>query len=172
MLIIAESSVYVYFNNVPKALATLTIAAQKDSTNHFVYNALGANYQKIYEDTLQPIKIRNESYIKAENSYKKAIELKPDFIDAYINFASMYFNAAVPLAIKAKGLPLEQKELYAKLTADANKSYNLALPYLLKANELQPNDVNTLNSLRQIYISIEDKEKLKAIQVKINELRK
>ena len=172
VLTLAESNVYIFFNDVPKALSTLTIASQKDSTNHFVFGALGSNYQKIFEDTLLPIKLRNESFVKAEIAYKKSIALKPDFFDAYINFASMYFNAAVPLAIKANGLPLEQKELYAKLTADANKSYLLALPYLIKANELQPNDVNTLNSLRQIYISIEDKEKLKVIQLKMNELRK
>ncbi|MFZ4522940.1 MAG: tetratricopeptide repeat protein [Bacteroidales bacterium] len=172
VLILAESDVYNYFNDVDKAIATLTLASKKDSTNHLVFMALGSNYQKIYEDTVKPAQMRNDSYLNAEKAYKKAIELKPDFSEAYFNFASLYFNAAVPLAIKANGLPLEQKEQYAKLTADANKMYALALPHLKKFDELQPNDLTTLNLLRQIYSSFDDKENLKAIQKKISDLRK
>jgi tetratricopeptide (TPR) repeat protein len=55
---------------------------------------------------------------------------------------------------------------------EANSYYKLALPYLKKADELQPNDLNTLNSLRQIYSSLGDSENLKAIQAKILQLRK
>jgi Flp pilus assembly protein TadD len=39
---------------------------------------------------------------------------------------------------------------------EANGYYKLALPHLKKADELQPNDLNTLNSLRQIYSSLGD----------------
>ena len=169
---LSESNVYIFFNNVPKALATLNIAAQKDSTNYLVFNAIGINYQKIYEDTLQAQASRNEAYTRSEAAYMKAIKLKPDFYDVQLNIASLYFNSAVPIALKANGLPLEQKEAYDKLTAEANKYYKLALPYLTKADELQPNDLNTLNSLRQSYSSLGDTENLKIVQKKILELRK
>jgi hypothetical protein len=171
-LTLSESNVYIYFNDVPKALATLGLAAQKDSTNYFVFNAIGINYQKIYEDTLQPIALRNDAYKKSETAYLKAIKLKPDFYDVELNIASLYFNSAVPLALKANSLPLEQKDEYDKLVGEANSYYKLALPYLKKADELQPNDLNTLNSLRQIYSSLGDNENLKIVQAKILELRK
>jgi tetratricopeptide (TPR) repeat protein len=67
---------------------------------------------------------------------------------------------------------LDAKDEYDRLLADANSFYKLALPYLKKADELQPNDLNTLNSLRQIYSSLGDKENLKIVQEKILELRK
>jgi tetratricopeptide (TPR) repeat protein len=169
---LSESNVYIFFSDVPKALSTLNIAAQKDSTNYLVFNAIGNNYQKIYEDTLQKPANRADAYKKSEAAYLKAIKLKPDFYDVEINIASLYFNSAVPIALKANGLPLDAKDEYDRLVADANNFYKLALPYLKKADELQPNDLNTLNSLRQIYSSLGDKENLKVIQAKILELRK
>jgi hypothetical protein len=169
---LSESNVYIYFNDVPRALSTLSIAAQKDSNNYFVFNAIGLNYQKIYEDTLQSAAARNDAYKKSESAYLRAIKLKPDFYDVELNIASLYFNSAVPLALKANGLPLEQKDAYDKLVGEANNYYKLALPYLKKADELQPNDLNTLNSLRQIYSSLGDTENLKVIQAKILQLRK
>jgi len=169
---LSESNVYIFFSDVPKALSTLNIAAQKDSTNYLVFNAIGINYQKIFEDTLQKKADRVDAYKKSEAAYLKAIKLNPEFYDVELNIASLYFNSAVPIALKANGLPLDAKDEYEKLEADANSFYKLALPYLKKADELQPNDLNTLNSLRQIYSSLGDKENLKVVQAKILELRK
>ena len=171
-LTLTESNVYISFNDVPKALATLSLAARKDSTNYLVFNAIGINYQKIYEDTLQSKAVRDQAFTKSEDAYLKAVKLKPDYYDVQLNFASLYFNSAVPLALKANALPLDAKDLYDKLEAEANSYYRKALPYLKKADELQPNDMNTLNSLRQIYSSIGDAENLKAVQAKIQGLRK
>ena len=169
---LSESNVYIFFTDVPKALSTLTIAAQKDSMNYLVWNAIGINYQKIYEDTLQAQASRNDAFPRSEVAYMKSIKLKPDFYDAQLNIASLYFNSAVPIVLKANGLPLEQKEAYDKMIAEANRYYKLALPYLIRADELEPNDMNSLNSLRQIYQSIGDTEKLKVVQKRILELRK
>jgi len=171
-LTLSESNVYIFFNDVPKALSTLNIAAQKDSTNYLVFNAIGINYQKIYEDTLKPQAIRSEAYKKSEAAYLKAISLKSDFYDVQLNIASLYFNSAVPIALKANGLPLDAKEEYDKLTAQANAYYRLALPFLTRADQLEPNDLNSLNSLRQIYSSLGDAANLKIIQGRILELRK
>jgi Flp pilus assembly protein TadD len=169
---LSESNVYIFFNNVPKALSTLTLAAQKDSTNYLVFNAIGINYQKIYEDTLKPKELRNESYKKSEAAYLKAVSLKPDFYDVQLNLASLYFNSAVPIVLKANSLPIDAKVEYDKLIEEANSYYKLALPHLVKADELQPNDLNTLNSLRQIYTSLGDDANKKVIMGKIQELRK
>jgi len=171
-LTLAEANVYIYFNDVPKALPILNLAAQKDSTNFLVFNALGSDNQKIYEDTLKTPAARADAFKKAEAAYKTAIRIKPDYYDVYVNYASLYFNSAVPIAIKANELPLDQKEQYEKLTAQANAFYSLALPLLKKADEITPNDMNTLNSLRQIYQSLGDKDNLKAIQEKIMQIRK
>jgi hypothetical protein len=171
-LVLSESNVFITFNDVPRALATLNMAAEKDSLNYLVFNAIGINYQKVYEDTTKSVQARTDAFKRAEAAYLRTIRLKLDFYDVYLNLASLYFNSAVPIAIKANGLPLEQKDQYDKLTAEANRFYSLALPYLKKADELQPNDLNTLNSLRQIYSSMGDKENLKIVNGKISDLRK
>jgi hypothetical protein len=46
------------------------------------------------------------------------------------------------------------------------------LPYLEKATELQPGDVNTLVSLKQIYARTNKTDKVKAVQEKINAAQK
>lgn len=169
---LSESNVYISFNDVKKALSTLTIAAQKDSSNYLVFNAIGINYQKIYEDTLKSQEMRNDAYKKSEAAYLKAVSLKPDFYDVQLNLASLYFNSAVPIVLKANGLPIDAKAQYDKLIEEANSYYKFALPHLVKADELQPNDLNTLNSLRQIYTSLGDTANKNIIIGKIQELRK
>lgn len=171
-LILDESNVYITFSEIDKALSTLKVAAEKDPTNYFVYNALGAMNQKIWEDTLKPLPGRKEAFINAETAYKKSLEINPNFNDANLNFGSLYFNIAAPIDLKAKSLNVDQVDEYKKLKDEANVYYSKALPYLKKSDELQPNDLNTLVSLRQIYYNLDDKENSKIILDKINQLRK
>ena len=45
----------------------------------------------------------------AEKSYKKAIELKPDYFDAIYNLGALYVNDAVGIMGKANKLDLNDK---------------------------------------------------------------
>lgn len=170
-LTLSESNVYIYFNDVPKALSALNLAAAKDNTNYLVFNAIGINYQKFYEDNRQTDATRIDAFQSSEAAYLKAIELKPDFYDVQLNIASLYFNSAVPIVLRANALSNSEKNEFNKLVKEANVYYKLALPFLKKADKLQPNDFNTLNSLRQIYSSLNDKENLKDVQAKILRLK-
>ena len=108
----------------------------------------------------------------AAEAYKKSISLKPDFFDPNFNIGALYVNKAVYYDDKAKNLPLDAEAEFNKLKAEADKYLAAAIPYLEKAAELQPTDLATLNSLKQIYIRQQKSDKIKAINEKISALPK
>jgi len=170
-LFLDETNIYLAFSDVEKALRNLNLAARKDSTNYLVFNALGSMYDRISSDSARSEQVRDEAYANSEASFKKAIAIKQDFFDAYINLGALYFNRGAIYQNMANKLPLEKSEEFKKLTDQANKYFELALPYIEKASEIDPNDLNTLMSLRQIYAIQAKKEKLAEVNKKISDLR-
>jgi hypothetical protein len=84
----------------------------------------------------------------------------------------LYVNKAASINDEANKLPLDATAHYDKLKKEADEYLEKALPYLEKATELQPGDVNTLISLKQIYARTNKTDKVKAVQEKINAAQK
>jgi Flp pilus assembly protein TadD len=171
-LFLAETNIYLTFNNTDKALSNLQLAAKKDSANPSIYYALGTIYNKLVDDTTKKREMRDQMFNLAVDAYKKAIQLKPDYFDPIFNLGALYVNKAVVYDDKAKNLPLDAEAEFKTLKVEADKYLEAAIPYLEKACELQPTDVLTLNSLKQIYIRQQKTDKIKAINDKINALQK
>ncbi|MCX6285825.1 MAG: hypothetical protein NTY96_01750 [Bacteroidetes bacterium] len=171
-LFLAETNIYLTFNNTDKALSNLRLAAKKDSANPSIYYALGTIYNKLVDDTSKKADFREQMFTNASDAYKKAIQLKPDYFDPIFNIGALYVNKAVYYDDKAKNLPLDAEAEYKTLKAEADKYLEAAIPYLEKATELQPTDVSTLNSLKQIYIRQQKNDKIKAVNEKINAVQK
>jgi len=171
-LFLAETNIYLTFNNTDKALSNLELAAKKDSANPSIYYALGTIYNKLVDDTTKTAEFRDKMFTLAEKAYKRAIQLKPDYFDPVFNIGALYVNKAVVYDDKAKNLPLDADAEFKSLKAQADKYLEEAIPFLEKACELQPTDVSTLNSLKQIYIRQQKTDKIKAINEKINALLK
>jgi len=166
-LFLAETNIYLTFGNTTKALSNLQAAAKKDSANPSIYYALGTIYNKLVDDTTLKDDVRDQMYTLAEGAYKKSIQLKPDYFDPVFNLSALYVNKFVYYDDKAKNLPLDAETEYKTLTAKADEYLKSAIPYLEKAAELQPSDLQTLNSLKQIYIRQKNTEKVKIINEKI-----
>jgi len=167
-LFLAETNIYLTFNNTTKALDNLKMAAKKDSANPSIYYALGTIYNKLVDDTTKTADMRDQMFGFAVEAYKKAIQLKPDYFDPVFNLGALYVNKAVIYDDKAKNLPLDAEAEYKTQKAEANKYLEAAIPYLEKASELQPTDISTMNSLKQIYIRQQKADRLKAINEKIS----
>jgi tetratricopeptide (TPR) repeat protein len=159
-LIIAETNIYLMQGKSKEAQDLLNIAVAKDPTNHLLHYAIGVNMAEF------------GNFDEAEKSYMKAIELKPDYFDAIYNLGALYVNTAASIMEKANALPVEQTADYDKLKAEADVLLNKAIPTLEKAETLQPNDLNTLYSLKQLYTRTNIMDKLQIIDAKIKELTK
>jgi tetratricopeptide (TPR) repeat protein len=158
-LIIAETNIYLMQGKTKEAQDLLNIAVEKDPTNHLLHYAIGVNMAEF------------GNFEEAEKSYNKAIELKPDYFDAIYNLGALYVNTAASIMEKANALPVEQTADYDKLKAEADNLLNKAIPTLEKAEALQPNDLNTLYSLKQLYTRTNNMEKLQVINDKIKNIK-
>lgn len=110
-----------------------------------------------------------ELFAKAESSYKKAIELDPQYFDPIYNLGALYVNSAAILIEEANKLPLSEEKKYDELILKANGFLDKSLPNLERAIELQPDDLNTMVSLKEIYTRLDKMDKLKEINQRIKD---
>jgi len=59
---------------------------------------------------------------------------------------------------------------YNKAFEEAKEVFAQALPYMERARELQPDDMDTLTSLKELYYRLQMTEKYEEIVAKINEI--
>ena len=171
-LFLAETNIYLTFGNTNKALRNLKLAAQKDTTNQTIFFALGTIYDKITNDTIQTEQTRAAAFDQAVSAYKSAIKLDPKYFDPNYNIGALYVNKAASINDEANKLPLDADAQFKKLKEEANQYLILAAPHLEVATEIQPNDLNTLYSLKQIYVRTNQTDKLKILNARIDALQK
>ncbi len=136
-LVIEELNMFLFAAKDKEALESLSVAIQGDPKNSSLYFAQGTVFDKLNRKA------------EAATSYKKAIEIKPDYFDAYYNLGAMYFNEAAEMANKANDLKSNTE--YAKAKDKFDAKFKEAAPFLEKALELNPTDSNTMVSLKQLY---------------------
>ena len=168
-LLIEETNIYIAKGQNDKAQENLLKAIKKDSTNPNLYYSIGGIYDKIYYDTTKTMPERLKAYNQAEKKYKDAIALKPDYFDANYNLGALYFNESVRILEAADRIKDENAYNIEKAKVEA--LWQKALPYLEKAIKVQPNDQNTLISLKQIYARTKQYDKAKEMNQRLEDLK-
>jgi len=166
-LLLTEANIYLQTDQAKKAEKILMIAAEKDPENEQLRFAIGANYDKMLNDTSASEEARAAAFESGKQSYIKALELKPDYFDAAYNLGAMLNNKAAVYITEANNLPLSETKKYDALMEKATALLNDARPYLEKCHELDPKDQNTMVMLRGIYAQTKDMDKLKEINAAI-----
>ena len=157
-LVIDELNIYIAQNRLDVAIGKLEEAIKVDPENKTLYFALGAAADNIGE------------FEKASNAYKKAIEIDPEYFAANYNLGAMYYNKGVNIVQEANKLPISKTKEYEAAKTRFIAEFNKALPYLEKALEIEPNDRNTLISLKEVYVRLGDLEKSKEMKIRLDEL--
>lgn len=158
-LIIEEANIYLSTNKSKEAIEVLTIAINKDPNNAQLYYARANNYNT------------QKEYQKAKADYLKAIELEPSYFDAFYNLGGMIFNEGADLINKANNLPPAKSKEYEAMKKQADEKFKESLPYLEKARELRPKDLDTLNTLKQLYARLGENVKYEKIKMEIDALK-
>jgi len=104
---------------------------------------------------------------EAVMAYKKCLELKPDYFDANYNLGAMYFNEGAELSNKANNIPPSKVAEYDAMKKKFEAKFKEALPYLEKAHAVNPSDMGTMQSLRQLYTRIGNLEKASEMKKKM-----
>lgn len=155
-LLLEEINSYLAQGQGAKVVDDLKSLVEKDPSNYSIFFVLGT----IYGDEINEAMYDKD---KAEMYYEKAIELNPEYYDAIYNLGALYINESNKLQVTANDLPLSETEKYNKITEEANAIIRKALPHLEKANELQPNNEETIAVLKSIYSRFNMADKLKSL---------
>lgn len=109
---------------------------------------------------------------EAIKSFEKAIELKPDYGDAYNNIGAAIIDKANPI-IEEMNKSLSDFNKYDKLQEKQFAIYKEAIPYYEKAYELNPTNVGAIQTLKGIYenLGMTDTEKYKEINAAFEKVR-
>lgn len=101
---------------------------------------------------------------EAVGAYKKALEIKADYFDAAYNLGAMFFNEGAEMSNVANKIPASKIAEYDAAKKKFEAKFREALPYLEKAHELNPKDMSTMQSLKQVYLRIGDMKKADEIK--------
>ena len=156
-LILTEADILYELGNTEKFGELLQIAVKADPRNPQLFFNLGViNYDRgNKEDALR--------------YYEKAIELKDDYKDAYMNLAVLILDEE-KVIVEEMNKNLSNFEKYDELEEKLKNVYKKALPFLEKADKFGRN-INTVQTLIKIYTTLEMKEKEKEYSVLLNKLR-
>ena len=134
----------------------ITDAKRDDPSNSILYFAAGIIY------------LNEEKYDEAISELEKSISMEPDMYDAQYGVGAAYINKAAAMYREAEKL-LDVNE-YNSAIEEANNIYAKALPYMEKALQLSPEDIYTMQNLKELYYRMGMTEKYDIINAKLNEL--
>ncbi|PWG82112.1 tetratricopeptide repeat protein [Pararcticibacter amylolyticus] len=108
--------------------------------------------------------------VKAEEAYKKAIAIDPNYNDAYINLGGLIMNNGIEIYNKANKLPANKQAEYTATMKKAMAEFDRALPFLEKSVELNPKSELGLRNLKTYYSIKQNKAKEAEIEAKLKAL--
>lgn len=144
--------------NEQEIINTINAQAEKDPDNENLHYYLGIAYSEM--DDIE----------KAEASYRKALEINPDYLDANINLGGLILNKGIDHFNKTNNASLPQ----AEYDVEIKKAYDIfdtALPFLEKAVQLDGASYLALTNLKKYYEIKEDNDKIAELQARIDALQ-
>jgi tetratricopeptide (TPR) repeat protein len=159
-LIFDELNVYLNRGEAAKQIAKIENAIAKDPTNKTLRFVAGIAYSA------------NKENDKAVEAYKKALEIDPAYSDAIYNLAVIYINKGNEYITAANKLPTNKASdaKYNSLKKQFETELGNAMPLLEKARELNPKDVNTLTTLREVYIKLNKLDKAAEVKKTLDQM--
>ena len=108
--------------------------------------------------------------VAAEQYYKRAIEIKPDYVNAYLNLAILTLDGEKILVDEMNKLGTSEKDMkkYDVLKKQRDGLFQASIPYLEKALELNPDNADVATTLLNVYGALEMIDKKKALKAKLN----
>lgn len=156
-LVIKELNYYLNNKKHDLAKTNLKTAIENEPNNELLHFALGTVHEALEEGD------------EAIAAYSKAVEVKPDYFDAYYNLGAFIFNQGVGYNNSANDLDFRtQKKEIAALESKADEAFKSAIPHLEKAHEIDPADKATMQSLSQLYVRMKMTDKYNAMKEKMS----
>ena len=160
-LLFSEANVQLKLDNKQAFKDLMIEATEKDPDNPELQYNLGVITSESGDNKL------------AETYYRKAIQLDPQYADAYLNLAAVILDQEAPLVEEMNNLGTSRADnlKYDKLLAQRQSLYKSAIPFLSKRLELKPQDIDTARTLMNIYSVLGETEKYKELKAIVDALK-
>ena len=138
------------------ALDYLNLALEDSPDNHNLHYAKGV------------MLMQSDDYDKALESLMRSIEIEDEYFNSQYNAGVCYYNKGANMMEAANEImnPAE----YDKAFKEATAVFAKAIPFMERALELQPDDMDTLTSLKELYYRLQMTDKYNEVVAKIDEL--
>lgn len=133
---------FILLGQSQEALDYLAKAIEQDGSNPSYYFSQGSLLDRIGRPD------------EAKAAYEKALEINPDYFDAWLNLGVQVYNKAVEMAKAANDIPANKPKEYDAAIAAAFDQMNLAVPYFEKAYSIKPNDEYAMQVLKECYFKL------------------
>ena len=140
---------YIQSSQNEKAISYLNTAIAQKPSDSQLYHALGIVYETGIKD-----------YAKAEETFKKALEVNPESVESMSALGRIYYNQAVNM--------INDSKKYQEELTIAKDLFKQALPYFQKAHEMKPSESEYMVALRGIYYNLNMGPELEAIEAEMN----
>ncbi|WP_456315664.1 tetratricopeptide repeat protein [Pseudomonas shirazensis] len=153
-LLLSEANLYLETKDFTTYKKLVGEALQKDPNNADLLFNLGV------------ISANAKSPEDAEKYYLKAIEINPNYTNAYLNLAALKLEAEKPIIDEMNKLGTSAKDMkrYDVLKAQRESVFKGVIPYLKKANELDPKNEDVSKTLLGVYKALEMTAEAKALK--------
>lgn len=176
-LLFAEINHFLRMNKLDELIAKLELAIEKEPDNLSLYATLGNVYDNLYQQAQEAGDVtKAEAYFNsALKYYNDALAKDPNYFDAIYSVGALYYNKAAAQTMVLNALfddmSAEGVQKYENKKAEVFAIFDQALPYFKKAESMNPNDLNTLIALKEIFarkdqldISNEFKRRIDTVQ--------
>jgi len=155
-LILTEANLYLETKDFDTYKKLVGEALQKDPNNKELIFNLGV------------ISANAKNAEDAEKYYLRVIEIDPNYANAYLNLAALKLEAEGPIIDEMNKLGTSDKDMkrYNVLKAKREEVFKGVIPYLKKANELDPKDEAVKKTLLGVYSALEMTAEAKALKAK------
>ncbi|WP_372745023.1 tetratricopeptide repeat protein [Lutibacter sp.] len=157
-LLIDEANIYYKLGDNAKFKERLELAIEMNPTEPTLYYNVGV------------MNMEQKKTDEAIKYFEKAIELKPDYGDAYNNIGAAIIEKAGPI-IEEMNKSLNDFAKYDKLQKQQFAIYEKSVPYYEKAFELNKSSISVVQTLMGLYENLGMDEKLEAIKTVYAELK-
>jgi len=158
-LITTEADLYLKTNDMAKYKELISEAVAKSPNDADLFYNLGV----VSSQSNDP-----NAKAEAEKNYLRAIEINPQYKNAYMNLAVLKLEGETKIVdeMNKLGTSAADNKKYDALKAKREGLYKAALPYLEKANELFAGDKDVKATLLNVYNALDMTDKYKALKAK------
>jgi Flp pilus assembly protein TadD len=173
-ILFAKINYYIGQGDQAALKTMLEEAIEKEPNNPSVHSALGNVYMQLFTEEYGKDRASEtaETYFNESKKYfTNAVNLDSDAFDAVYSVGSLYFNRAAEDLKYASTLSIKQQKEYDAAVASATSLMEQALPFFQKAESMNANDMNTLIALKEIYARMNEFEKSKEFDKRLETVR-